>query len=112
MSWIKFEEETETASNMSYMSLPLIEKTKKDTGKDILILKNSCGTKIGSNIKQIKGQNMLMTNLQAKKLLENVKKSFTECLDISGNKITSLFIRDLSKVQIGKYLKTIDLRGN
>ena len=50
--------------------------------------------------------------MQAKKLLESVQKSFTQTLDLSNNKITSIFLRDLSKVQIGKYLKEINLQGN
>jgi hypothetical protein len=33
-------------------------------------------------------------------------------LDLSNNKLTGIFLKDLNKAQIGKYLKTIRLQGN
>jgi hypothetical protein len=44
--------------------------------------------------------------------LGSVSKSFVKTLDLSENKITSGFLKDLNKTNIGKYLKTIKLCGN
>lgn len=69
MSWFKFEEETDTASNISSISLPAFENFSKKPTKGILVLKNCEAPKIGSNVKEIKAEFMSLSNSQAKKLL-------------------------------------------
>jgi hypothetical protein len=41
-----------------------------------------------------------------------VNKSFAKGLDLSNNKLTGIFLKDLNKTNIGKYLKWIKLKGN
>ena len=41
-----------------------------------------------------------------------MNKSFAKGLDLSNNKLTGIFLKDLNKANIGKYLKWIKLKGN
>lgn len=41
-----------------------------------------------------------------------MNKSFAKGLDLSNNKLTGIFLKDLNKTNIGKYLKWIKLKGN
>lgn len=41
-----------------------------------------------------------------------MNKSFARGLDLSNNKLTGIFLKDLNKTSIGKYLKWIKLKGN
>lgn len=68
--------------------------------------------KIDTQIREISAKNLAITNTDAKKVLELVNKSFVKVLDLSGNKISSIFVKDLTKAHVGKYLKTIRLNGN
>lgn len=49
--------------------------------------------KIGTDIRQIIASGIDLNNTDAKKVLALVSKSFTKTLDLSHNKIPSLFIK-------------------
>lgn len=68
--------------------------------------------KIDTQIREVAINSSEISNTDAKKVLGLVSKSFTKILDLSGNKITSLFVKELNKSNIGKYLKTIKLSKN
>lgn len=53
-----------------------------------------------------------ISNTDGKKVLSSISKSFVKSLDLSGNKISNIFLKDLNKANIGKYLKTINLQRN
>lgn len=66
-------------------------------------------SKIDTQVREISVRDLGLSNTDAKKVLQSVSKSFVKSLDLSGNKISSAFIKDLSKNNIGKYLKVIRL---
>lgn len=68
--------------------------------------------KIETSIREINAHGLEIGNTDAKKIIGLLGKSFVKCLDLSGNKITGIFLKDLNKSNIGKYLKEIRLRGN
>lgn len=81
--------------------------------KSQLVIQNIAEiNKIDTQIREISAKNLAITNTDAKKVLELVNKSFVKVLDLYGNKISSIFVKDLTKAHVGKYLKIIRLNGN
>lgn len=56
--------------------------------------------------------NLNLSNNEGKNVIEKISKSFVKNLDLSYNKLTGAFLKDLNKSQIGKYLKSIKLSNN